>query len=63
MNVKTVTQSLRNTIKSNQALLELCAERADYAVYPKCKAYEAKVEVLEMVITQLEEFLAELESA
>ena len=61
MNVYKLKENLINTIKGKEALLQAYADRAQSAVYPQNKVYEAMTNVLEINIGELERILADVE--
>ena len=63
MKIHEVQENLRNTIAGKEAYLQVLSEKADVAVYPKNKAYEAMVEMLEVNIDELKRILVDVDKA
>ena len=61
MNIQTIAENLRNTIKGKEQLLALYAERAELGTYPKTLEYRGMCAMLEIEITDLERILQDLE--
>lgn len=59
--IYTIQKNLQNTIAGKEAYLQVLSEKADVAVYPKNKAYEAMVEMLEININELKRILTDVE--
>lgn len=61
--IYTIQKNLQTTIAGKEAYLQVLSEKADVAVYPKNKAYEAMVEMLEVNINELKVILNDVNTA
>ena len=62
MNIETIAENLRNTIKGKEQLLQATFEKSQFGTYPKTLMYKGMCEVLEININELERILQDVES-
>lgn len=61
MNIETITENLRKTIRGKEQLLQATFEKSEFGVYPKTLVYKGMCEVLEINIAELERILQDVE--
>lgn len=62
MNIETIAENLRNTIKGKEQLLQATFEKSQFGVYPKVLEYRGMCEMLEININELERILQDVEA-
>ena len=61
MKLETIRDNLKRTIANKEDYLQVMSEKAEFAVYPKNKAYEAVADFLVININELKVILFDVE--